>query len=56
MDRSRDHRVPAGESGDFVNTAQDEQDISQFRVVYDYVRSIVLSWLDRLRFQRRHKP
>jgi hypothetical protein len=55
MDRSRDHRVPTGERGNVANTAQDEQDVSQFRVVYDYVRSIVLSWIDRLPFQPRHK-
>jgi hypothetical protein len=35
---------------DFVNTVQDEQDLSNFRILSDYVTSLAQSWINNLRF------
>jgi hypothetical protein len=35
---------------DFANTVQDEQDITNFRILSDYVTSLAQSWLNNLRF------
>ena len=34
----------------FVNTVEDEQDVSNFRIVCDYVTSLAQSWLNNLQF------
>jgi hypothetical protein len=35
---------------DFVNTVQDEQDLSNFRILSDYVTSLAQSWINNLSF------
>ena len=35
---------------DFVNTVADEQDLSNFRILSDYVTSLAQSWLNNVRF------
>jgi hypothetical protein len=35
---------------DLVNTVEDEQDVTNFRIVSDYVTSLAQSWLNNLRF------
>jgi hypothetical protein len=35
---------------DFVNTVQDEQDLSNFRILSDYVTSLAQSWINNLGF------
>jgi hypothetical protein len=35
---------------DFVNTVQDEQDLSNFRILSDYVTSLAQSWINNLPF------
>src|SRR5262249_45423485 len=35
---------------DFVNTLDDEQDLSNFRIMADYVTSLAQSWINNLRF------
>jgi len=35
---------------DFANTVQDEQDLSNFRILSDYVTSLAQSWINNLRF------
>ena len=35
---------------DFVNTVADEQDLSSFRILSDYVTSLAQSWINNLRF------
>jgi hypothetical protein len=37
-------------SDDLVNTVEDEQDVTNFRIVSDYVTSLAQSWLNNLQF------
>jgi hypothetical protein len=37
-------------SNDLVNTVEDEQDVTNFRIVSDYVTSLAQSWLNNLQF------
>jgi hypothetical protein len=37
-------------SEDFVNTVQDEQDVTNFRILSDYVTSLAQSWINNLDF------
>jgi hypothetical protein len=37
-------------SEDFVNTVQDEQDVTNFRILSDYVTSLAQSWINNLGF------
>src|SRR5262245_39675322 len=37
-------------AADQVNTVEDEQDVTNFRIVTDYVTSLAQSWLNNLRF------
>ena len=37
-------------SDDLVNTVQDEQNVTNFRIVTDYLTSLAISWLNNLRF------
>jgi hypothetical protein len=39
-----------GQADDQVNTVEDEQDVTNFRIVTDYVTSLALSWLNNLQF------
>jgi hypothetical protein len=39
-----------GQADDQVNTVEDEQDVTNFRIVTDYVTSSALSWLNNLQF------
>jgi hypothetical protein len=37
-------------SDDLINTVEDEQDVTNFRIVSDYVTSLAQSWLNNLKF------
>ena len=39
-----------GQADDQVNTVEDEQDVTNFRIVTDYVTSLAQSWLNNLQF------
>jgi hypothetical protein len=39
-----------GQADDQVNTVEDEQDVTNFRIVSDYVTSLAQSWLNNLQF------
>ena len=39
-----------GKDDDQVNTVEDEQDLTNFRIVSDYVTSLAQSWLNNLQF------